>query len=73
MRVYKGLVPCSRILILNLDNMGKRSEAGRLHNELECCVVSIVGAIEGLLCGRDRIVEGDRRIYVCSASLRKST
>ncbi len=72
MRVYKGLKPCSRSLILNLDNMGKRSEAVGLHNELECCGVSIVGAIERLLRGSDRITEGDRRVYVRGASLIKT-
>src|SRR6266702_844794 len=71
MRVYKGVIPCSRILVSNLDNMGKCSEAVRLNNELKCCWVSIVGAIEGLLCGRDRVSEGDRRVCVRSASLIK--
>ncbi len=75
MRVYKGLVPCSRILISNLDNMGKRGEAAGLHDELECrrASVQVVGAIERLLWGSDRITEGDRRIYVRGASLIKKS
>ena len=72
MRVYKGLIPCSLGLVLNLDDMGKRSEAIGLHDELECCGASIIGAIESLLRGSDRITEGDRRVYVRGAGLIKN-
>ena len=71
MRVYKGLVPCPYGLILNLDDMGKSSEAIGLHNELECCRAPIVGAIERLLRGNDRIAAGHSRVYVRGASFIK--
>ena len=65
----RGLIlSCSRGLILNLDDMGKSSEAIRLYKELEC-----FGAptIKQPLCSNDRIAARYRRIYVRGASLRK--
>ena len=73
MRVYEGRIHCPRRLIFNLDDIGKSSEVIGLHNEFESYVDFIVGAIERPLCGRDRFVLGDRRIYVRGASLRKLT
>jgi hypothetical protein len=71
MRVYKRQIRCPRSLILNLDDIGKSSKAVGLHKEFGCYRVSAVGAIERPLCGSDRIVVGDRRIYIRGTSLIK--
>jgi hypothetical protein len=69
MRVYKGLKPCPRSLISNLDDMGKSREAIGLHKELGFCEVPIVGAaMERPLRGIDRISAGYRRVYVRGTS-----
>ena len=68
MRVHKGLIPYPRSIISNLDDIGKSSEAVRLHQELKFWGVPIVGTIERPLCGSNCIAEGDRRIYVRGAS-----
>ncbi len=73
MRIYKRLHPCSRTLILNLYNVRESSRAIRLYQELKRCGVSVVGAIQCLLCCSDRVAERYSRCLVRRASFIKST